>query len=329
MDFEILREFLLSKMKLSHIYQPLLIKTLIEAGGSATIRQLAITFLTYDESQILYYEKRLKEMPIKVLKSHGVINKDGESVSLNVKKLTLEQKAVIKKICEEKIQEYIASRGLSIWDYRLLEDNPVPDSLRYQVLKEANGRCSLCGATKDERPLDVDHIIPRSHHGKTEYSNLQVLCSKCNRSKRDEDSADFRGIIQAEVHEGCAFCDYIKSGEKLIENEYSLAKLDKYPVTEGHTLIIPKRHFPDYFDITKVEADAVYDLARIRRKQLLEKDSGIEGFNMGINSGEVAGQTVYHCHVHLIPRRKGDLKDPMGGVRGVIPDKMKYHKDST
>jgi len=133
MDFEILKEFLLSKMKLSHIYQPLLIKTLIEAGGSATIRQLAITFLTYDESQILYYEKRLKEMPIKVLKSHGVINKDGELVSLNIKKLTLEQKAVIKKICEEKIQEYIASRGLSIWDYRLLDDSPVPDSLRYRV----------------------------------------------------------------------------------------------------------------------------------------------------------------------------------------------------
>ncbi len=327
MDFEDLKEFLVSKMKLSHIYQPLLIRTLVESGGSATIRQLAITFLSHDESQLLYYEKRLKEMPIKVLKAHNIISKEGELVSLNVRKLNLEQQAEIKKICEQKMQEYITSRGLSIWDYRLLDESPVPDSLRYRVLKEAKGRCSLCGATRNERPLDVDHIIPRSHHGKTEYSNLQVLCSKCNRSKRDEDSTDFRNIIQAEARDGCAFCDYMKSGEKLIENEYAFAKLDKYPVTEGHTLIIPKRHFLDYFNITKVEADAVYDLVRIRRKQLLEKDSQIEGFNMGINSGEVAGQTVYHSHLHLIPRRKGDLKDPRGGVRGVIPDKMKYHDD--
>ena len=78
MNFETLKEFLLSKMKLSHIYQPLVIKTLVDAGGSATIRQLAITFLSHDESQILYYEKRLKEMPIRVLKNHGVIDKDGD-----------------------------------------------------------------------------------------------------------------------------------------------------------------------------------------------------------------------------------------------------------
>lgn len=76
MNFSDLKNFLLSKMRLSHIYQPLLIKTLVEAGGSATIRQLAISFLSSDESQILYYEKRLKEMPIKILSKHGVINKD-------------------------------------------------------------------------------------------------------------------------------------------------------------------------------------------------------------------------------------------------------------
>jgi diadenosine tetraphosphate (Ap4A) HIT family hydrolase len=265
-------------------------------------------------------------MPIKVLKNHGVINKDGELVSLNVKKLTLEQKAVIKKICEEKIQEYIASRGLSIWDYRLLDDNPVPDSLRFRVLKEAKGRCSLCGSTKDERPLDVDHIIPRSRHGKTEYSNLQALCSKCNRSKRDEDSTDFRSIIQGEAHDDCPFCTYINSGEKLIENEYAVAKLDKYPVTNGHTLVIPKRHFSEYFDITQAEQNGIYELVRIRRKQLIEEDSSIEGFNVGVNSGKVAGQTVFHCHVHLIPRRKGDIEDPRGGIRGAIPNKMKYRE---
>ena len=326
MKFDNLKEFLLSKMKLSHIYQPLLIRTLVDAGGSATIRQLANVFITQDESQILYYEKRLKEMPIKVLKKHGIITKDDDLVKLNVEKLSLQQKAEIKKICEEKMQEYIASRGLAIWDYRLLDDSLIPDSLRFRVLKEAKGRCSLCGVTKDERPLDIDHIIPKSRAGKTEYSNLQVLCSKCNRSKRNEDTTNFKDILKERIDPRCDFCIYALRGEKLLENDYAFAKLDRYPVTDKHTLFIPKRHFADFFEITKVEQDAIHDLIRIRRRQLFETDPKIEGFNIGVNSGEVAGQTIFHCHIHLIPRRKGDMDDPHGGVRGVIPGKMKYRK---
>lgn len=324
MTYEELREFVQSKMRLSHICQPLLIKALVDAGGSATIRQLAEIFLSHDESQILYYEKRLKEMPIRVLTKHDVIKKDGDLVSLNLGKLTLEQKAKIKKLCEAKMQEYIASRGLAIWDYRLFNDTVVPDSLRYRVLKEAKGRCALCGITKDERPLDVDHITPRSKGGKTVHENLQVLCSKCKRSKRNKDDADLRDLIEMEYDHHCVFCNTGRE-EYLLEGDYAYAKLDKYPVTKGHTLFIPKRHFRDYFDITEAEQRDISDLIKIRRKQLVEQDSTIKGFNIGVNSGNVAGQTIFHCHVHLIPRRIGDLEDPRGGVRGVIPSKMKYH----
>ena len=107
----------------------------------------------------------------------------GLVVSLNVRKLTFEQKAHIKMICEKKLQEFIVNRGLGIWDYRLLDSSPVPDSLYYNVLKDSNGKCALCDATKNERPLQVDHIKPRSKGGMTEHENLQVLCSKCNQAK--------------------------------------------------------------------------------------------------------------------------------------------------
>jgi len=325
MTFENLKAFLTSKMRLSHIYQPLLIKALIESGGSSTIRQMATTFLSSDESQIIYYEKRLKEMPIRVLSKHGVVTREGELVTLNVGKLTLVERAEIKKICESKIQEYVIARGLGIWDYRLLDESPVSDLLRYRILKEARGRCALCGATKDERPLDIDHIIPRSKGGKTVYENLQVLCSKCNRSKREKDDTDFRNIIESVADPKCPFCNKDKDSRVVIEGDYAYAMLDKYPVTEGHTLIIPKRHFSDYFSITANENNAVFDLIRIRQKTLLDNDSGIKGFNVGINSGQVAGQTIPHCHIHLIPRRKGDYENPRGGVRGVIPHKMRYN----
>jgi len=324
MTFAELRDFVASTMRMSHIYQPLLIKSLIESGGISTIRQLATTFLASDESQILYYEKRLKEMPIKVLSKHGIISREGELVSLRIRKMTLEQKAEIKKLCEQKIQEFIVSRGLSIWDYRLLDDTLISDTLRYQILREAKGRCALCGITKDDKPLDIDHIIPKAKGGKTVYENLQVLCSTCNRTKRDTDDTDFRKIIAEEYKEDCIFCKKAKGGKILHENDYAFATLDGYPVSEGHTLIIPKRHFSDYFDITQKEHIAVHDIIRIRRKELLRVDSSIEGFNTGANSGEVAGQTIWHCHIHLIPRRKGDTPNPRGGVRGVIPHRMSY-----
>jgi len=211
MTFDQLIDFLTNKMKMSHIYQPLLVRSLVDAGGSATLRQLATYFLSQDESQLLYYEKRIKEMPLKILAKHGIVDKDGELIHLNVQKLTLQQKAQIRCICEQKLQEFVQKKGLGIWDYRLLETDPVPDSLRFQVLKESGGRCALCGITKNDSPLDVDHIIPRSRGGSNAITNLQVLCAKCNRTKRDKDTTDFRKPLPADKAKGCLFCsDEIK-----------------------------------------------------------------------------------------------------------------------
>ena len=160
MTYKELAEFIEHHMLMSHIYQPLLIRTLIDAGGSATVRQIAQAFLSQDESQLLHYEDTIKKMPVPVLSRHKVLKRDGQLVSLTVKKLTLEQKAHLRTLCEQRMQGYIQSRGLGIWDYRLLERDPVPDDLRYQVLTAGKGRCELCGATKDDRPLHVDHIHP-------------------------------------------------------------------------------------------------------------------------------------------------------------------------
>jgi len=124
------------------------------------------------------------------------------------------------------------------------------------------------------------------------------------------------------INKHCVFCN---SGNRvIIENEYAYAMLDVFPVTKGHTLIISKRHFSSYFQITEEELLSINALLLEMRKQLLEEDKSIEGFNIGINSGEVAGQTIFHLHVHLIPRRKNDTQNPKGGVRGVIPNKMSY-----
>jgi ATP adenylyltransferase len=324
MRLENLIDFLQNRMSMSHIYQPLLIKSLVDSGGTATIRQLALQFLNQDESQILYYEDRIKKMPLKILSNHKIVSKDGELVSLNVPKLTLEQKAHIKMICEQKIQQYVAKKGLSIWDYRLLDNNPVSDVLRLRVLQESNGRCALCGATKKDMPLHVDHIKPRSKGGKTEYENLQVLCARCNQAKSNKSDCDYRHALNPDDFPECRFCTNMIKSRIVEEYETVWAIMDKYPVTEGHHLIIPKRHTQDWFSMTSRERNDTELLLRIIKNRLADTDRTITGFNIGINCGASAGQTIFHAHTHLIPRRVGDTLNPRGGVRGVIPDKMSY-----
>ena len=192
MKFKDLYDYIRKKMVMSHVYQPVIIRALVQAAGKSTIRQLAQTLLLEDESQLLFYEKRLKEMPLKVLKKHGIISVTGDLVALNIDSLSLEQKSEIRGICEERLKEFVSKRGISTWDYRMMEDDPVPDSLRYRVLKKAGGRCALCGATKKETTLHIDHIIPRSRGGLNDEENLQVLCLKCNLGKSNKDTADFR-----------------------------------------------------------------------------------------------------------------------------------------
>ena len=100
--------------------------------------------------------------------------------------------------------------------------------------------------------------------------------------------------------------------------------MDAFPVTEGHTLIIPKSHDLDYFSLYQTERNAMQRLLEEQRQNILNADSTVTGFNNGNNVGENAKQTVMHCHKHLIPRRKGDVEEPRGGVRSVIAEKQKY-----
>ena len=190
MQVDDLLDFIRNRMRMSHIYQPLLIRLLVEAGGQSTLRQLAKEFSSFDEGQILLYEHRLKKMPVPVLQRHQVLKRDGSLVSLNVGELTLEQRREILSECEAKITEFIQSRGLTTWS-GLLETEPVSDSVRYQVLKR-DRKCQLCGAGPDHAPLQVDHILPRSQGGTNDIENLQVLCALCNRGKSNKDDEDFR-----------------------------------------------------------------------------------------------------------------------------------------
>src|SRR5262245_6899875 len=120
----------------------------------------------------------------------------------------------------------------------------------------------------------------------------------------------------------CPFCRLERS-HILLESEFAVAFLDAFPVTEGHTLIVPKRHVTSLFDLPEEEQAAVWKLTALVRERMMT-DRKPDGFNIGVNDGAAAGQTVLHAHVHVIPRRRGDVADPRGGVRWVVPGKAPY-----
>ena len=123
----------------------------------------------------------------------------------------------------------------------------------------------------------------------------------------------------------CLFCDIKKSG-CAYENDLAYVSYDTYPVSEYHCLVIPKRHIKDYFDLTNEELLACNNIIKIVKNEITNKDKTVRGFNLGTNIGKVSGQSIHHCHFHLIPRREGDVENPQGGVRSVIPSKQHYKR---
>ena len=120
----------------------------------------------------------------------------------------------------------------------------------------------------------------------------------------------------------CPFCD-LPPQRIVRKSEGCIAFADAYPVSPGHTLVIPKRHVASFFETTAEERSELFSLLDWCRGELIARHN-VAGFNIGINDGKAAGQTVMHLHIHLIPRYAGDKADPRGGVRWIFPDKADY-----
>ena len=326
MKFDELLHFIQNKMRMSHVYQPVMIRTMLAHHGEANDETIAKNLLAHDRSQIEYYQQITRDMVGRVLRQRGVVEREGKNYRLiGFDKLTPEQIDVLRETCDRKLSEYISKRGNLIWGHRRKSAGYISGTLKYEILKDAKFRCELCGISADERVLEADHIIPRNKDGTDDLSNLQALCYRCNAMKRDRDNTDFRAVRESySVREkGCIFCEL--QPERIIsQNELAVVIRDGYPVTPLHSLIIPKRHIGDFFDLGTSEMKACNDLLRRAKDAIKEEDDSVAGFNVGVNIGEAAGQTIIHCHIHLIPRRTGDVANPRGGVRHVIPGKGFY-----
>lgn len=321
-----LKKYLLEQMRMSHIYQPVMIRTLLQSKGVADKSKIAKNFAQYDLSQQEYYEMIVHTMPGRVLaKNNVVIKNKNEYQLIGFGNLSQSEINELIAICNDRLETFIKKRGAAIWSHRTKNRKAISGSVRYEVLKRARGRCELCGISKEEKALEVDHIVPKNWNGKDSLANYQALCYTCNSNKRDTDSTDFRNL-SADYKSRLASCVFCKpdDAEIVLENNLAFILKDKFPVTQGHALIIPKRHCIDYFDLAQPEMNAFTELSHEYKRMVKTKYPEIEGFNLGYNAGRVAGQTIDHCHMHIIPRRKDDVQVPIGGIRNIIPGKGVY-----
>ena len=176
------------------------------------------------------------------------------------------------RLCDEKVSAYLQKRGTAAYDHRRAALGYLSGSLRYEVLKRAGFRCELCGISADERAIEVDHILPRKHGGKDDLTNLQALCFKCNANKGARDDEDFRAVregINARQSD-CIFCE-LPADRIIASNTLAFAIRDNYPVTELHTLVIPKRHAATFFDLFEPERRAINQLLDGLRVEIMKQ----------------------------------------------------------
>lgn len=174
---------------------------------------------------------------------------------------------------------------------------------------------------------DLKHEGFRTHkiHQKKTYQANVVLNYRSLFRNENCEIYEYRHFnqLKRKDHPECPFCNPIPTIELIAESATVFSIFDKYPVNAGHALIIPKKHCADYFDLTFREQSACIFMLNFVKNFIQEKFKP-DGFNVGINVNQVAGQSIPHVHIHLIPRYQGDVEDPFGGVRGVIPGKRFY-----
>lgn len=253
-----LRQFLDERMSMSHIYQPLMIRTILAGGGAATRRQIASVFLSADLSQLEYYEQITQGYPTQTLKRHGVITHTQGVYRLTDDLVDLNEweRAALIALCDNKLANYVAHRQDAIWRHRAQNFDPIPGTLRYQVIVRARGRCEACGVSNQERALQVDHIVPRAQGGTNDIYNLQTLCSTCNAQKLDRDRTDFHAAQSSYElrHDGCALCE-MAAASIISQNHLAVAFR-----SDNAIWVAPRRHVSDYFALTQAELNALREV---------------------------------------------------------------------
>ena len=285
-------------MRMTHIYQPIMIRTLLELNNTATVEDIAREFLNSDPSQMPYYKKVTKRWPHRTLKFHNVVSYQKGKYTLLLDNATNLEKKKIIEMCDLRLQQYIDSDP-QIRLARAINSGPIPGTLAYDVLAKSKGRCLACGITASDAQLHVDHILPRSCHGKTELANLQALCRTCNTAKRNRDDTDFikwQNRLKYR-HSKCQLCD---PAEQIMENSMACAVHNRNQ--EPH-LVVPKRHVGSFTDLIPAERHLCLELVDSVKAAMKKDDRSVNGFDVHFDPESYICTPIVHSCISIAPRQ--------------------------
>jgi 5-methylcytosine-specific restriction endonuclease McrA len=192
--YDRLRHYIAQRMRMSHIYQPLMLMELLGRHSPAPAQDIARRILGEDVSQIDYYTERVKRMVGRVLTGNGITRYgDGLYSLIGAEELSDSERDALLQLCRQRLDGFREQRGEEVFAHRCRHRSPISGSVKYRVLTRARGRCECCGAHEHQRALEVDHIIPKNQGGSDDIRNLQALFFRCYDDKRDTDRTDCRG----------------------------------------------------------------------------------------------------------------------------------------
>ena len=234
------------------------------------------------------------------LSKHKIIKYSKKKFTLLLDDITDEQKKRLVELCDLRRDEFIDKYSDRLGVKTLRQSTS--GTLAYDIFSKTKGVCVACGISAQERELVIDHILPLNVGGKTEYSNLQALCRTCNAQKRDRDDVDFIDWQKRLKHRNskCSMCNL----QPMEEMGTAHAIRSKRPMTNLHSLVLPKRHTATFFDLIPAEKHHCFELIDIMKSTIEKEDKSVVGFNVGFDSSSTTNQSLMHCQIHVIPYKK-------------------------
>lgn len=293
LDYGSLEYFIKKKMSMTHIYQPVMIRTLLESKDyKASREEIARQFLGMDTSQLHYYEAIVGRWPHQTLKSHDIIdyNRKGKKYTLLLDCATREQKDRLIELCNLRLQEFI-DKDPAIRRYREIDKRSLSGSVRYDILAKSKGVCVACGVTSKEAILHVDHIVPINAGGRNHPDNMQALCYKCNTQKRDRDATDF--ILW---HKRLQFrkprCNMCIDKKHDIENNMAYCVLSK---NDKPSIVVPRRHTESFAELVLPERSLCLALVDRAIQHIKDHNTAIKRVDMMLDVPS------HHYSIKLLP----------------------------
>ena len=306
MDYDEMADFVRHTMKMTSVYQPIVIRTLIESGGEATDRDIARAFLGEDKRQLDYYVGIAKRWPRKVLEGHGVVRyrkgawgKDG-TFSLRLEGATEEQRRRIAELCNLRLEEYVDRETAGLPLFSGIGQRPAASgAARDAALARSGGMCAACSTPLHKTLTRFDYIVPPGiGGGADDPSNLQALCAVCSVSRRDRDALEFLLVRnRLKSRKGCYLCGMRESAD--LGNELAVAVPASRKAYGDHWIVAPKSHVPSYEDMLPAERHFCMDLiapAKVRMRQ-----AGYMGRGFSVSMRDAATGGGGHFGIDVVP----------------------------